>query len=165
MVEQLWAPWRLEYVVGQQSDGCVLCEKPTLGDNADSLVVHRGEHAYVVLNLFPYNSGHLMVIPHRHVADLTELTLDESYECQRFLELGVRVLRNTMSPEGFNVGLNQGSAGGAGIAAHLHWHLVPRWEGDTNFMPVIGETKVMPQHMRTTWELLHAGFVTATEGT
>ena len=164
MVEQLWAPWRLEYVRGERTAACVLCDKPHHSDAAESLVVHQGESAYVVLNLYPYNPGHLMVCPYRHVADLTELTEPESSECLRLVQQSMRVLRATSSPGGFNIGLNQGSAGGAGIADHLHWHVVPRWDGDTNFMPVIGEMKVMAQHMHTTWELVQQGFAEMQKG-
>ena len=151
--ENLWAPWRLEYVTGDKPDGCVLCTKQD-EDDAEALVVARGEHVYVVLNLYPYNNGHLMVVPHRHVADLDALTLEESAEAQRMLERGVRAARSALGAGGFNVGLNLGEAAGAGIASHLHWHLVPRWQGDTNFMPVLADIRVMPQHMNTTWKLL-----------
>jgi ATP adenylyltransferase len=164
MVDQLWAPWRLQYVTGDKPDGCVLCAKPQQEDDSESLVVFRGQTACVILNLYPYNPGHLMVVPTRHVADLTDLTDDECDECMQLMRDGMTVLRQTMSPGGFNLGLNQGDAGGAGIADHLHWHVVPRWEGDTNFMPVIGETKVMPQHMQTTWQTVSEGFAELAKG-
>jgi ATP adenylyltransferase len=153
-VDNLWAPWRLEYVAGDKPSGCVLCAKQHDEDDEQSLVIARGEHAFVVLNLYPYNNGHLMVVPLRHVADLEQLTPAESAECQRLLERGIRAARATLSPGGFNVGLNLGEAAGAGIASHLHWHLVPRWQGDTNFMPVLADVRVMPQHLNTTWRLL-----------
>ena len=152
-VENLWAPWRLEYVTGDKPSGCVLCAKQDTDDEA-GLVVARGTHVYAVLNLYPYNNGHLMVVPYRHVAELEELTVDESAEAQRFLERGIRAMRTALGADGFNVGLNLGEAAGAGIAAHLHWHLVPRWQGDTNFMPVLADIRVMPQHLTTTWKLL-----------
>lgn len=157
-VENLWAPWRLEYVTGDRPQGCVLCAKVHDLDDMSSLVVVRGEHAYVVLNLYPYNNGHMMVVPHRHVAGLEELTEDESSEAQRLLEQGIRVARRVLGADGFNVGLNLGSAAGAGIEQHLHWHLVPRWSGDTNFMPVLADVRVMPQHLHTTWQLLREGW-------
>lgn len=153
-VENLWAPWRLEYVTGTKPDGCVLCAKARDGSDQDAHVVARGRHAYVVLNLYPYNNGHLMVVPYRHVADLDELTAEESAETQTLLRHAIRAARIALRPDGFNVGLNLGEAGGAGIAAHLHWHLVPRWSGDTNFMPVLADVRVMPQHLETTWKLL-----------
>ena len=157
-MQQLWAPWRLAYVSGEKPAGCVLCAKHDGADDAEALVVARGEHAYVVLNLYPYNNGHLMVVPYRHVADLAELTADESTECQALLVRAIGVLRAAMGPGGFNVGLNLGEAAGAGIAQHLHWHLVPRWEGDTNFMPVVADVKVMPQHLQDTWKIVRDGF-------
>lgn len=154
-IENLWAPWRLEYVTGDRpaGDACVMCAKLD-ADDEPALVIARGEHAFVVLNLYPYNNGHLMVVPHRHVAGLDELTLEESAECQRLLEQAIRACRSALGANGFNVGLNLGEAAGAGIAAHLHWHLVPRWRGDTNFMPVLADVRVMPQHLQTTWQLL-----------
>lgn len=162
----LWAPWRLQYVTGDTPPGCPLCAKPQLDDDRAALVVHRGEYSCVILNLYPYNPGHLMVIPYRHVACLTELTTDELDESTRLLRAGISVLRDVMGsgPDGFNVGLNLGSASGAGIPDHLHWQLVPRWNGDTNFMPVLADTKVIPQHLDTTWQLVHDGF-RAWEGT
>jgi len=153
-VENLWAPWRLEYVTGEKPEGCVLCAKAGEADDDAALVVARGTHVYVVLNLYPYNNGHLMVVPYRHVAELEELTREESAEAQRMLERAIRAARVALSPGGFNVGLNLGEAAGAGIAAHLHWHLVPRWQGDTNFMPVLADVRVMPQHLTTTLRLL-----------
>lgn len=160
-VENLWAPWRLEYVAGDKPAGCVLCAKQH-EDDQQAHVVARGEHVYAVLNLYPYNNGHLMVVPYRHVADLEELTDEESREAQHMLALAIRAARAAMSPGGFNVGLNLGEAAGAGIAAHLHWHLVPRWQGDTNFMPVLADVRVMPQHLTTTWRLLRDAWPTDT---
>jgi ATP adenylyltransferase len=165
-MDQLWAPWRLEYVRGEEPAGCVLCAKADTEDDADdaaSLVVWRGDSAYVVLNLYPYNNGHLMVVPYRHVADFAELTEAESRECQSLLARAMGVLRAAMGPGGFNIGLNVGAAAGAGIEQHLHWHIVPRWPGDTNFMPVLAETKVMPQHLHSTWQLVRDGFVAAND--
>ncbi|MCW2961572.1 MAG: family hydrolase [Thermoleophilia bacterium] len=160
-IDNLWAPWRLEYVRGEQPAGCVLCAKPAGDDDADALIVARGTHMYAVLNLYPYNPGHLMVVPYRHVANLEELTVEESAEGQAMLAEGIRASRRAFGgregrgPGGFNVGLNLGSAAGAGIPDHLHWQLVPRWAGDTNFMPVLADIRVMAQHMQTTWQQLH----------
>lgn len=168
-VENLWAPWRLEYVTEDKpagGDGCVLCAKGSIDeDAAAAYVIARGEHVYAVLNLYPYNNGHIMVVPYRHVADLVDLSRDESAEAQRFLERGIRAGRAAMGCGGFNVGLNLGEAAGAGIASHLHWHLVPRWQGDTNFMPVLADVRVMPQHLTTTWELLRDAWRTDEEQT
>lgn len=153
-IDNLWAPWRLEYVAGDKpSDGCVLCAKQHQ-DDQDALIVARGELVYVMLNLYPYNNGHLMVVPYRHVAQLEQLTRAESEEAQRMLERGIIALREALGPGGFNVGLNLGEAAGAGIASHLHWHLVPRWQGDTNFMPVLADVRVMPEHISKTWRSL-----------
>lgn len=165
MVRQLWAPWRLSYVATHKPDGCVFCTKPVGGDDDEALIVARREHCYVVLNLFPYNNGHLMAVPYRHVADLCELTEAESRDLQLALCDAIAAMRRAMHPEGFNVGLNLGDAAGAGIAQHLHWHVVPRWNGDTNFMPVIADTKVMPQHLLDTLSALRDAFQEGTETT
>ena len=134
-------------------DGCPFCEIPKLTD-ADGLVVTRGTAAYAVLNLYPYNSGHLMVLPYRHVADYTELTPEETLELADLTKRAMVALRKASGAQGFNIGMNQGSVAGAGIAAHLHQHIVPRWGGDTNFMPVVGRTKVLPQLLSDTRSLL-----------
>ncbi|HEY3507281.1 MAG TPA: HIT domain-containing protein [Actinocatenispora sp.] len=132
---------------------CPFCRAPKLPD-ADALVVARGTTVYALLNLYPYNSGHLMVCPYRHVSDYTDLTADEVAEFGAFTQTAMRVVRAASRPDGFNVGMNQGAAGGAGIAGHLHQHVVPRWNGDTNFMPVLGHTKVLPELLADTRDLL-----------
>jgi ATP adenylyltransferase len=148
---RLWTPHRLVYVKGENRPGhdepggeCPFCRAPSLSDD-DGLVVARGELVYAVLNLYPYNSGHLLTVPYRHVADYTDLTVAETAELGAFTQRAMRAIRAAMGPHGFNIGLNQGSAAGAGIAAHLHQHVVPRWGGDTNFMPIVGQTRVLPQ--------------------
>ena len=158
--QRLWTPHRMAYLGGQDKpvdhepgDGCPFCRIPTLSDE-DGLVVARGALAYVVLNLYPYNSGHLLVCPYRHVADYTDLTAEETVEVATMSQTAMRVMRTITSPQGFNLGLNQGQVAGAGIAAHLHQHIVPRWGGDSNFLPVIGHTKTMPQLLGDTRELL-----------
>ncbi len=133
--------------------GCPFCVAPGL-DEGESLVVARGEHVFVLLNLYPYNPGHLLVCPYRHVADYTELTDAETVEVAAFTQRAMRAIRHASSPHGFNLGMNQGAVAGAGIAAHLHQHVVPRWGGDGNFMPVIGRTKVLPQLLGDTRALL-----------
>jgi ATP adenylyltransferase len=133
--------------------GCPFCVAPGL-DEGESLVVARGEQVYALLNLYPYNPGHLLVCPYRHVADYTELTVAETVELAAFTQRAMRVIRHASSPHGFNLGMNQGAVAGAGIAAHLHQHVVPRWGGDGNFMPVIGRTKVLPQMLGDTRALL-----------
>jgi ATP adenylyltransferase len=165
-VQRLWMPHRMAYIQGEgkpaaESDGsaeqCPFCAIPAMSDE-DGLVVARGEQVFAVLNLYPYNSGHLMVCPYRHVADYTELTADEFGELADFTRRAMRALRESSSAQGFNIGMNQGSVAGAGIAAHLHQHVVPRWGGDTNFMPVVGHTKVLPQLLRDTRDLVAAAW-------
>lgn len=152
-LRNLWSPWRSEYLERNHSDAslgdCPFCPKDELSDG-DSLIVHRGERCLVVMNLYPYNAGHVMVMPTRHVADLTELEDDESRELHELIVESIAALRDSFEPEGFNVGLNLGAAAGAGIQAHLHWHVVPRWAGDTNFMPTLAETKVVSQRLEET---------------
>ncbi len=156
---RLWTPHRMAYVsAGQpaQDDepaGCPFCRIPTLSDE-DGLVVARGERVYAVLNLFPYNPGHLMVVPYRHMPDYTDLDADELGEFSAFTRRALAVIRSVSAPHGFNLGINAGAAAGAGIAEHLHQHVVPRWGGDSNFMPVIGLTKVLPQLLPDTRRLL-----------
>jgi ATP adenylyltransferase len=147
---RLWTPHRLAYIKGDDKPAtsdtgdCPFCRARSRTDE-DALVVARGEHVYAVLNLYPYNSGHLMSVPYRHVADYPELTQDETVELAQFTQRAMLALRAAMAPDGFNLGINQGSVAGAGIAAHLHQHVVPRWGGDTNFMPIVGQTRVLPQ--------------------
>ena len=158
-LDRLWTPHRMAYITGENkpADGtpetCPFCRIPTLSDD-EGLIVHRGEHCFVVLNLYPYAPGHLMVCPYRHVADYTELTPEETIEIAELTQTAMRVIRSVSGAHGFNIGLNQGFAAGAGIAAHLHQHVVPRWAGDQNFMPIIGRTKTMPQLLDDTRKLL-----------
>ncbi|ACY97664.1 histidine triad (HIT) protein [Thermomonospora curvata DSM 43183] len=158
--QRLWTPHRMAYIKGEgkptgtgPDDGCPFCEIPKM-DDAEGLIVARGEVVFAVLNLYPYNSGHLMVVPYRHIADYTELETAETAELADFTKRALLALRKASGAQGFNVGLNLGLVAGAGIAAHLHQHIVPRWGGDTNFMPVIGRTKVLPQLLRETRQLL-----------
>jgi len=150
MTRTIWAPWRLEYV--EQADelpGCFICNAVAGGDEA-GLVVHRGEAAIVLLNKYPYASGHLLVAPHRHVGELAELTDDEALELHRLVRAGLETLAAVYRPHGFNLGWNLGRVAGAGLVDHVHEHVVPRWSGDTNFMPVLADVKVMPEHLETT---------------
>lgn len=159
-LERLWTPYRMAYLRGEnkptdQSAGeCPFCRIPQEDDDERFLVVRRGETAYVVLNLYPYAAGHLMVCPYRHVAAYTDTTDEETAELSAMTKAALRTLRAVSHAEGFNVGMNQGVAGGAGIAAHLHQHVVPRWVGDQNFLPVIGHTKTLPALLRETRSLL-----------
>ena len=146
--QRLWTPHRMVYIRGEgkpETTGeCPFCTSPGRSDE-DGLIVARGEHAFVVMNLFPYSPGHLLVCPYRHVSDYTDLTVDETREVAELTQRAMRVLRRVSHPHGFNLGMNQGEVAGAGIAAHLHQHVVPRWAGDMNFMPVIGRTRAVPQ--------------------
>ena len=160
---RLWAPHRLEYLRGENrpSDtndiACPFCAIPEKSDQ-EGLIVHRGETAYVVMNLYPYNPGHLLVCAFRHVADLTDLSDVERDEISAFTAHAMKTIRKVSAPEGFNLGMNQGAISGAGVAAHIHQHVVPRWSGDANFMPIIGKTKVMPQLLQLTRDELAAAW-------
>ena len=157
--ERLWTPHRMVYIDGENKPdddaegSCPFCRAPAR-DDAEGLVVARGTVAYVVLNLYPYNPGHLMVVPYRRVADLEELSVAESAELMVFTQKAIRVMKGVSSPDGFNVGLNLGRSAGGSLADHLHMHVVPRWGGDANFITVIGNTKVIPQLLRDTRRLL-----------
>lgn len=160
-LERLWTPHRMAYIAGDTApsggyntpEGCPFCLAPTLSDE-DGLIVARGDRVYAVLNRFPYNPGHLLINPYRHVADYPDLDEAETVEFARFTQTAMSVIRSVSNPAGFNLGMNQGAVAGAGIAAHLHQHIVPRWSGDTNFMPVIGRTKTLPQLLADTRRLL-----------
>ena len=146
--ERLWTPHRLAYVQGERpskdaGEGCPFCSSPGKEDS-EGLVVHRGEHCFVVMNLFPYNPGHLLICPYRHVSLYVDLTDEETVEFTRLTKQAIAALRESSAPHGFNIGMNQGEVAGAGVAAHLHQHVVPRWGGDANFLPIIGQTKALP---------------------
>lgn len=157
--ERLWVPHRMVYIEGENrpsdptTSSCPFCRSPaTPGD--ENLIVRRGETAYVVLNLYPYSPGHLLICPYRHIADVTELTADEGAELLALTQQAMTVIRGVSAPAGFNLGINQGEVAGAGIAAHLHQHVVPRWLGDANFLPVVAQTKALPQLLGQTRDLL-----------
>lgn len=162
-VERLWTPHRMVYVDGpakvtsSEPEACPFCVGPTR-DDADALIVHRGETCYVVLNLFPYNPGHLLVCPYRHVPGLEEMTTTERHESDDLVVTALRVLRATKRPSGFNLGMNVGAGAGAGIAGHAHQHVVPRWDGDANFLPVVGRTKALPELLDDTRTQLAAAW-------
>jgi ATP adenylyltransferase len=150
-VERLWAPWRLEYIKSaDEEDVCLFCAAAAGGDDAERLVVNRGQHAFVLLNKFPYSSGHYMVAPVRHVGEYGELTDEEVLELHRLASAGMGALAQTYAPQGYNLGWNLGRIAGAGIVDHVHLHVVPRWAGDTNFMPVLADVKVLPEHLEET---------------
>jgi ATP adenylyltransferase len=158
MTKQLWAPWRLEYIQhADELDGCVFC-LAAAGPDEELLVVHRGESAFVLLNRFPYSSGHVMVAPFRHVGEFSGLTDAEALESHRLAAKAMAALATVFSPDGHNVGWNLGRVAGAGIVDHVHLHVVPRWSGDTNFMPVLADVKVMPEHLVETRAKLAAAW-------
>ncbi|OFW61104.1 MAG: HIT family hydrolase [Actinobacteria bacterium RBG_16_64_13] len=163
-MERLWAPWRLQYVTKEKQGGCIFCEKPQLGDDLAAHIVHRGAHAYVMLNAFPYNNGHLMVAPFAHISALEELPSETIHEMMDLAQQCTRALKFDFHPDGFNVGFNLGAAAGAGIKDHLHLHLVPRWLGDTNFMPVIADVRVIPQSLDRSYDQLVEAFARLQSG-
>ena len=158
-MDRLWSPWRYHYVsTVSPGDECIFCAKAREDRDEENLVLHRGRLNYALLNLFPYTTGHLMITPYRHVAQLEDLTEDEAAELMQLTRLAVRCLREVYRPQGFNLGMNLGECAGAGIAGHLHMHVLPRWTGDANFMTTIAETRVMPEDLRETWRKLSAAF-------
>jgi ATP adenylyltransferase len=163
-VDRIWSPWRMEYIESHRNDeaegGCVFCAL-LQGDPQEHRVLERRDLAFVTLAKYPYNPGHLLVLPTRHVGEIEEVKPDEAAEIFELTQRSIRVLREASDPHGFNVGLNLGRVAGAGIPDHLHWHVVPRWGGDTNFMPVVSETRVLPELLEQTYEKLAARFRSA----
>jgi ATP adenylyltransferase len=157
--QRIWAPWRLRYVKdANKSSECVFCAKPELGDDREALIVHRGERCFVILNLYPYTSGHLMVMPFEHLGRLQDVEPEITAEMIDLAQQAMRRMEEVYSPEGFNVGLNQGRVAGAGVDGHIHLHVVPRWAGDNNYMPILADTRVMPQSLEETYDALEGGF-------
>jgi len=159
-MKQLWAPWRMEYVKSEKSDECIFCSLPKANEDTKNYILHRGQSAFIIMNIFPYNSAHVMVSPFRHIGCLTAQNADEIKEMNNLTSRSIEIFRAVINPEGFNVGYNIGKAAGAGYDEHIHCHIVPRWTGDTNFMPVLGETKVHPEHLKTTYKKLLPHFKT-----
>ncbi len=154
-MEQLWAPWRMAYInAGDQAEGCIFCHHPAQGRDEDYYILHRSQHCFVMLNIYPYNNGHLMIAPYQHVPSIEELDLATLGDIMTTAQLCLRAFHAAMQPHGFNMGINQGKVAGAGIADHVHFHIVPRWNGDTNFMPVLADVKVMPDYLRNTYQQL-----------
>ncbi len=155
-MERLFSPWRSKYIQsfhqGEKSDGCILCSAPQVKNDAERLIVFRGKTAYVIMNLYPYNSGHMMIVPYRHVADITDLSDGETSELMALTQKMMTALRKVSHPDGFNIGSNIGRSAGAGIDTHVHFHVVPRWNGDTNFMPVLGDAKLISEDMTDTYQ-------------
>lgn len=154
----LWAPWRMEYIRGEKEKGCIFCDKPKQSNDRENFLVHRGRLAFVIMNKYPYNNGHLMVVPYRHEAHMDRLTPEECGEMMQLLQQCARALKMICAPHGFNVGMNIGAVAGAGIDGHLHFHIVPRWDADTNFMPILGHTKVVAEGLWDTWAQLQDAF-------
>ncbi|MCA1959909.1 MAG: HIT domain-containing protein [Desulfomonile sp.] len=158
-MERLYAPWRIDYILGKEREpGCIFCTKPADDNDDENLIVHRAEGAFTIMNKFPYNNGHLLVCPYRHVSDICELSPEENSLLIEEVTRAVKVLRSVMRPTGFNLGLNIGVDAGAGIDDHLHYHVVPRWRGDTNCLPVLADVRIISEHIRQTWKKLHTCF-------
>jgi ATP adenylyltransferase len=155
-MNQLWTPWRMAYIRREKRPGCIFCEMLDAEDDREMLILRRGEHAFLVLNKYPYNNGHLMAVPYRHVDTLEALSAEEMADMMALASLGVRALRASANPHGFNVGINIGKVAGAGVLDHVHTHVVPRWEGDANFMPVLADVRLIPQALGETYEELKA---------
>jgi len=155
--EKLWAPWRMKYIEGidvNDSGKCIFCEKPKEKNDKENFIVYRGSKCFIILNTFPYNNGHLLVVPYKHTSEIKDLDSETMLELMNTAGIVIEAVKNTMRPDGFNVGMNLGRSAGAGIAEHLHIHIVPRWIGDTNFMPVIGGTKVISESLEDTYRKL-----------
>ncbi len=158
-MDNLWAPWRIDYILGKaKEEGCIFCKKPCSDEDDDNLMVHRGAGAFTMMNKYPYNNGHLLVAPYKHIPDPCMLTPHENGLLMEEVCKALRVLRTVMKAHGFNVGLNLGDVAGAGIEEHLHYHVVPRWRGDVNFMPVLADVRVIPEHLRSTCQKLRDCF-------
>jgi len=162
-METLWAPWRLEYILSEKETGCVFCRMIKEDDDRKNLILFRSRRHFIVMNAYPYNNGHLMVVPYRHSSVLSGWDDEETCEFWELAGLAVDLLKKTMNPDGFNLGINMGEPAGAGIRDHLHLQVVPRWSGDTNFMTVMAETRVIPEHIQATYEMLRAA-LEETEG-
>ncbi len=157
-MKRIWAPWRMQFINMKKPRGCFLCENPRQDDDVKNYILFRGIKNFIILNSYPYNPGHLMVAPYRHVAGLEDLTAEERNEHFEIVSRCIEILRQEMNPEGFNVGMNLGKVSGAGMADHVHTHIVPRWQGDTNFMPVLADVKVLPEALAETYEKLKGKF-------
>ncbi len=157
-MKPLWAPWRMEYILGPKAHGCLFCVKPAEQKDRENLILYRGRHAYVIMNKFPYSNGHLMVVPYVHTSSLDNLPDADMLDIIKLAKLSSDCLTKAFHPEGFNVGINIGEAAGAGIEEHLHMHIVPRWAGDANFMTITGEIRVIPEHILDTYDKLYPIF-------
>jgi ATP adenylyltransferase len=155
-MDYLWTPWRYAYVAAPSSTGCIFCDLPKAGNDAQARIVHRGHHCYIVLNTFPYTPGHVMVVPFAHLDELQKLPVEAAHEMMSLSQKMERVLRRLYTPDGINLGMNIGKAAGAGVAGHIHMHVLPRWVADANFVSVIGETRVLPESLEITYERIRS---------
>lgn len=154
-MDKLWAPWRIGYILSdKKEDGCVFCNAFKSDNDEDRLVLFRSKHSFIIMNLYPYNAGHLMVVPNRHISSPTELKEEEQLDMFKLTNKCIEILKKVMNPDGFNVGMNLGRSAGAGIDDHIHIHIVPRWNGDTNFMPILADTKVISESLKETYKKL-----------
>ncbi len=157
-MKRLWAPWRMQYILGDhKAGGCILCDKPAEKNDRKNYILLRGKHCFVILNAFPYTPGHLMVSPYRHIANITVANAREAKELLELIQLCVKLLELTMRPDGFNIGMNIGKVAGAGLDGHIHMHVVPRWNGDHNYMSVVADTRVLSEGLAATYTKLLAG--------
>ena len=153
-MDRLWAPWRIEYIKMEKYEGCFLCDYPRRGNDDETFIVWRGQHVFIILNRYPYNSGHVLIAPYRHISGVEDLKEEEILEMWEAISIIINAMKQVMKPHGFNIGFNLGQAAGASIYDHLHLHVVPRWSGDTNFMPVISNTKVISEGLKETYKSL-----------
>jgi len=157
-MEHIWAPWRMAYIRTEKAEGCIFCQKPGEDSDAANYILYRGEKNFVIMNSYPYNPGHLMIVPYRHKSSLEELDAEERHEHLDIVSRGVAVLKRVLAPHGFNLGMNIGKDAGAGIDDHIHTHIVPRWQGDTNYMTVVADVRVVPEALADTYRRLREGF-------
>jgi len=157
-MKHIWAPWRIQYILEEKPGGCILCDKPKEDKDVQNYILYRGGKNFIMMNSYPYNPGHLLVAPYRHTANLEELTEEERNEHFELISRSIRVLREAFQPGGFNIGANIGKVAGAGIDDHFHSHIVPRWQGDTNFIPVLSDIRVVPQALADTYKTLEGKF-------
>jgi ATP adenylyltransferase len=153
-MENLWAPWRIDYILSRKPLECIFCNMPKENRDEENLILFRGKNQFIIMNAFPYNNGHMMIVPYRHTSSLEGWSSEEQQEMMELADLAISLLKKTIRPDGFNLGINMGQVAGAGIADHVHLHIVPRWNGDTNFMPVLADTRVISEHLKTTYKKL-----------
>ena len=157
-MKYIWAPWRIQYIKSEKPKGCILCDKPAEDKDKENYILYRGVKNFIILNAFPYNPGHLLVAPYRHTGNMEELTAAERNEHYELVSRSIKVLKEILNPGGFNIGANLGKVAGAGIDDHFHSHIVPRWNGDTNFVPVLADVRVVPQALADTYDALRGKF-------